>query len=161
LVTADHGLIRTAARKMLAAVLSCRENISNSGIGARVAGETISASAFLPTMATDEFLSCLSRQALERSAGAEGVRVEVRVKDTRARMVERFKGATYHYPGALFVLTAEELDASKTDRGQYVRGHTDTDDGDAADGIAGPDEDLADEAPAPESDDAGLSEAAD
>lgn len=109
-LTADHALIRSAARKMLTAALSCRDNMSNSGIGARIGGETIGAGLRLPTMATEEFLSCLSRQALEREARENGVRVEARVKDTRARMVAHFAGAVWHYSGALFKPTATEIE---------------------------------------------------
>ena len=108
-LTADHAIIRSAARQMLTATLSCRDNMSNSGIGARVAGETIGAALRLPSMATDEFLSCLSRQALEREARANGVRVEARVKDTRARLVTHFAASTWHYPGALFKANAAEI----------------------------------------------------
>ena len=109
-LSGDPALIRNAARKMLVATMSCRDNMSNSGVLARIAGETIGASLRLPSMATEEFLSCLSRQALEREAGESGVRVEVRVKDTRARMVSHFAGATWHYPGALFKPTAAEIE---------------------------------------------------
>ena len=91
-IAADDAAIRGVAREMLITVLSCRDNVSNSGIGARIAGETVDATAFVPTMATEEFLSCLSRQALERAAAAAGFAVEVRVKDTRARIVERDLG---------------------------------------------------------------------
>jgi ParB/RepB/Spo0J family partition protein len=108
-ITTDGARIRAAARDMLTAVLSCRGNMSNSGIGARIAGETISAAAYLPSMATEEFLSCLSRQALEREAAANGVRVEARVKDTRARIIEHLAGATWHYPAALFTPTPDDL----------------------------------------------------
>lgn len=109
-LTADHAIIRSAARKMLTAALSCRDNMSNSGIGARIAGETIGAALRLPSMATDEFLSCLSRQALEHEARQNGVRVEARVKDTRAGLVTHFAGAVWHYPGALFKPTEAEVD---------------------------------------------------
>ena len=61
-ITADDAAIRAAAHEMLITVLSCRDSVSNSGIGARIAGEAVGASAFLPTMATNEFLSCLSRR---------------------------------------------------------------------------------------------------
>ena len=97
-LTSDDGLLRQTAREMLVSVLSCRDNMSNSGVVACVAGAAIDAVAYLPNMATEEFLACLSRAALERSAATEGVRVEVRVKDTRARMVERFKDGTWIYP---------------------------------------------------------------
>jgi ParB family chromosome partitioning protein len=113
-LTSDFGLIRTAARSMLVAALSCRDNMSNSGPGARIAGEAIGASLYLPTMATDEFLSCLSRQALEKAATTEGVRPEVRVRDARGRFIERFTDTRYVYPGALFQVTPEEIAAAAT-----------------------------------------------
>ena len=108
LLTADRDLLRQAARKMLIGVLSCRENRSDSGPFARIAGEAIGASFLLPNMATEEFLSCLSRGALETVAKAEGVNIAPRAKDTRARMVTRFKDGTFVYPAALFRLTPEE-----------------------------------------------------
>jgi ParB/RepB/Spo0J family partition protein len=114
-LTADLDLLRQAARKMLIGVLSCRENRSQSGPFARIAGEAIGASLRLPNMATEEFLSCLSRRALETVARAEGVNVAPRAKDTRARMVTRFKDGAFVYPGALFRLTPEEL-AAATER---------------------------------------------
>ena len=107
-LTADRDLLRRAAREMLTGVLSCRENRSQSGVFARIAGEAIGASLRLPNMATEEFLSCLSRGALETAARAEGVNIAQRAKDTRARMVTRFKDGTFVYPGALFRLTPEE-----------------------------------------------------
>ena len=100
-LTADRDLLRQAARKMLIGVLSCRENRSQSGVFARIAGEAIGASLRLPNMATEEFLSCLSRGALETVARAESVNIAPRAKDTRARMVTRFKDGTFVYPGAL------------------------------------------------------------
>ena len=115
-LTADRDLVRQAARKMLIGVLSCRENRSQSGVFARLAGEAIGASLRLPNMATDEFLSCLSRGALETVARAESVNIAPRAKDTRARMVTRFKDGTFVYPGALFRLTPEELAASAEQR---------------------------------------------
>ena len=119
-LTADPDRLRRAARMMLAAVLSCRENRTQSGPFARIAGEAIGASLLLPNMATEEFLSCLSRGALEKAAAAEGVRVEVRAKDTRARMVGRFTAGTFVYPGALFQLAPEDLTAAAERR----HGHT-------------------------------------
>ena len=117
-LTADLDLLRQAARKMLIGVLSCRENRSQSGSFARIAGEAVGASLRLPNMATEEFLSCLSRGALETIARAEGVNVAPRAKDTRARMVTRFKDGTFVYPGALFRLTPEEQDAAERPRGR-------------------------------------------
>ena len=106
-LTADATLLHSAARDMLKFVLSCRANMTDSGISSRIAGETLGAATHLPTMATEEFLSCLSRQALERSAATEGVKVEVRVKDTRASLIKHCAGRTWHFPGALFPLTDE------------------------------------------------------
>ena len=57
-LTADRDLLRQAARKMLIGVLSCRENRSQSGVFARIAGDAIGASSRLPNMATEEFLVC-------------------------------------------------------------------------------------------------------
>ena len=115
-LTADRDLLRQAARRMLIGVLSCRENRSQSGVFARIAGEAIGASLQLPNMATEEFLSCLSRGALETAARAEGVNVAPRVVHTRERMVKRFKDGTFVYPGALFRLTPEELEAAAEPR---------------------------------------------
>ena len=117
-LTTDVDLLRQAARRMLAGVLLCRESRSQSGPFARIAGEAIGASLRLPNMATEEFLSCLSRGALETVARAEGVNIAPRAKDTRARMVTRFKEGTFVYPGALFRLTAEEQDAAAGHRRQ-------------------------------------------
>lgn len=113
-LTLDEEAVRAAARAMLVQTLSCRDNMSNSGISARIAGDAIGATLRLPSMATDDFLSCLSRQALEREAAANGVRIETRVKDTRAAMVRHFEGATWHYPDAVFALKAQELEGSAT-----------------------------------------------
>jgi ParB family transcriptional regulator, chromosome partitioning protein len=63
-------------------------------------------------MATEEFLSCLSRSALETVARTEGVNIAPRAKDTRERMVARFEEGSFVYPGALFRLTAEEQEAA-------------------------------------------------
>ena len=119
-LTSDLDLVRTAARNMLVAALSCRDN-SNSGLAARIAGDAVGASLYMPTMATDEFLSCLSRQALERAAETEVVRAKVRVRDTRARFIERLSGTRYVYPGALFQLTAEEIAAAAPPPDHLVR----------------------------------------
>ena len=111
-LTADLNLLRESARRMLTGVLSCRENRSQSGAFARIAGETIGATHLLPNMATEEYLSCLSRGALETAAVANGVNVAPRAKDTRARMVTRFVDGVFVYPGARFELTVEELAAA-------------------------------------------------
>ena len=115
-LTADADRIRSAARHMLITTLSCRDNMSDSGIVARIAGEAVGASAYLPNTATDDFLSCLSRSALEKEATAAGARIEARVKDTRARLIERCGGSTYAFPAALFRLSEQELTAEQAAR---------------------------------------------
>ena len=67
-------------------------------------------------MATEDFLSCLSRGALETAAITEGVNIAPRAKDTRARLVTRFKDGTFVWPGALFRLTVEEQAAGTGQR---------------------------------------------
>jgi len=141
-LTGDRDLLRQAARKMLIGVLSCRDNRSQSGPLARIAGEAVGASLLLPNMATEEFLQCLSRGALEAAARAEGVNVAPRAKDTRARMVDRFKEGTFVYPGALFRLTSEEQVATGEQRQDHAdEGRSDPADGDGgeADGAFDPD----------------------
>jgi ParB family transcriptional regulator, chromosome partitioning protein len=115
-LTSDLDLLRQAARKMLVGVLSCRENRSQSGSVARIAGEAIGASLRLPNMATEDFLSCLSRGALETAARAEGVNTAPRAKDTRARLVTHFHEGTFVYPGARFLLTPEEQAITAADQ---------------------------------------------
>jgi ParB family transcriptional regulator, chromosome partitioning protein len=83
--------------------------MTNSGIVARVAGDAIDAKLFLPNMATEEFLPCLSKAALEKAAVAEGVKIGARGKDTRANLVERYKDGIYVYPSALFPPTPAEI----------------------------------------------------
>ncbi|MBC9881060.1 ParB N-terminal domain-containing protein [Bradyrhizobium sp. INPA01-394B] len=98
----DMDTLRVAARTMLVDVFSCRENATNSGIVARIAGEMIGADAFLPNMGTEDFLSCLSRPALEGSCKDTPVLPRQRVKDTRAALVEHYKEAHFVHPSALF-----------------------------------------------------------
>jgi ParB family transcriptional regulator, chromosome partitioning protein len=129
-LTADRDLLRQAARRMLIGVLSCRENRSNSGAFARIAGEAVGASLLLPNMATEEFLSCLSRGALETVAKGEGVNIAPRAKDTRARMVTRFKDGTFVYPAALFQLTLAEQEAAERAPLRHGTGWVDPENGD-------------------------------
>jgi ParB family chromosome partitioning protein len=120
-LSSDQDLVRTAARSMLAAVLSCRDNMTNSGVVARIAGDAIGASLNLPNMATEEFLSCLSKAAIGKAATAEGVRIELRAKDTRARVDVDAILEPFDQPGALFKLTQAEIDdAKETAARRYV-----------------------------------------
>ena len=112
-LTRDLDRLRHAAREALVEVLSCRENHSASGMGARHAGSAIDADAFLPNMATEAFLPSLSRAALEACANQQAVPVQPRARDTRAAMLKHFANATFVYPGARFAPTQAELDAGR------------------------------------------------
>ena len=50
--------------------------------------------------------------AMDEQLLASGVNIAPRAKDTRERMVTRFKEGSFVYPGALFRLTAEEQEAA-------------------------------------------------
>jgi hypothetical protein len=98
----DRETLQQAARAVLVDVLSSRENRSNSGVVARVAGDAIGADNFLANMGSDDFLSCLSRTALESSCKDTPVLPRPKVKETRAALVEHFKERRFVHPAALF-----------------------------------------------------------
>ena len=98
----DMDTLRVAVRSLLIDVLSCRENRSDSGVVARVAGDVVGADNFLANMGTDEFLSCLSRPALEASCKDTSVLPRQKVKDTRAALVEHFREGRFVHQAALF-----------------------------------------------------------
>jgi ParB family transcriptional regulator, chromosome partitioning protein len=131
-LTTDPDAVRKAARAMLQVALSCRDNMTNSGIAARVTGDAIDAKLFLPNMATEEFLSCLSKAAIEKAAADEGVKIGSRGKDTRANLIERFKDGIYVYPSALFPPTPDEIAEAGHHARSWVEG--DRDDGSAGEG---------------------------
>ena len=130
----DRETLQQAARAVLIDVLSCRQNRSASGIVAQIAGEAIGADSFLPNMGTEEFLSCLSRPALEGSCKDTSVLPRQRVKDTRAALVEHFREGRFVHSSALFAPDTAEL------TGWLARHEADED------------EDLDDEADAPAGD---------
>ena len=139
-LSSDDTAIRTAARRMLAAVLSCQEDRSNSGPVACIAGDSIGASLRLPTMATDEFLSCLSKPGIEAVARAEGIRIHPRGKDTRAAVIDQFKKGHYVHPAALFARGAAAAgSAGVAATSGWVSGTAETTEAEADDGTAGPD----------------------
>ena len=109
-LTADPETIRTGARAMLKHALSLRDGFGmQSGPVARIAGETVNAREFLPNMATQEFLSCLSKPEIERIGSASGVLPRQTGKATRAAVVDRFKTERFIYPGANYSLTTDEV----------------------------------------------------
>jgi ParB/RepB/Spo0J family partition protein len=105
----DMETLRSAARAILIEVLSCRRGMSNSGVVSRVAGEAIGADNFLPNMGAEDFLTCLSRQALEAAAKEANVSPRARVRETRAALVEHFNGACFVHPAALFAPNAKDV----------------------------------------------------
>ncbi len=105
----DMDTLRMAVRSLLIDVLSCREGRSRSGIVARVAGDAIRADGFLANMGTEEFLSCLSRPALEASCKGTPVLPRQRVKDTRAALVEHYAENRFVHDAALFEPDAVKL----------------------------------------------------
>jgi hypothetical protein len=122
------------AREVLSDVLSCRENRSNSGVVARVAGAAVGANEFLPNLATEEFLSCLSRTALEAALQGTSVLPRQRVKDTRAALVAHFADGRFVHPAALFAPQADAI-------AEWTERHADDgDDGEFDEADAGDDE---------------------
>ncbi|OYW00244.1 MAG: hypothetical protein B7Z58_16125, partial [Acidiphilium sp. 37-64-53] len=108
-LTFDSDTIRTGARAMLKHALCLRDGFGmQSGPVARIAGNEIEAERFLPNMATQEFLSCLSKPEIERIGSASGVLPRQTGKATRAAVVDRFKTERFIYPGAAFALTSDE-----------------------------------------------------
>ncbi|AGS24571.1 plasmid partitioning protein (plasmid) [Rhizobium etli bv. mimosae str. Mim1] len=107
----DMDSVRVAARSVLIDVLSCRRGMSNSGVVSRIAGEAIGADGFLPNMGTEDFLLCLSRQALETAAKEANVQPRARVRETRAALVDHFTSteATFVHPTALFAPDAKDV----------------------------------------------------
>jgi ParB family transcriptional regulator, chromosome partitioning protein len=109
-LTSDTFAIAQAARAMLSQVLSCRDNASNSGPVALLAGAAITADDYLPNFATGEFLPCLSRSEIEAAAKETGLRVEVRVKDTRAALLAHYRDKRFVPPIARFSLSLADIE---------------------------------------------------
>jgi len=104
----DRDTLRVAARSVLIDVLSCRRGMSNSGIVSRIAGDAIGADAFLPNMGSEEFISCLSRQAMEASCVEAGVQPRPKVRETRVALVEHFATEHFVHSSARFAPAANE-----------------------------------------------------
>jgi len=109
-VTVDALAVAKAAREMLADVLSCRTNASNSGVAARLAGAALDADTYLPNMATPEFLACLSRDQIEQTAHDNGLPVRARLKDTRESLAAHFTEERFIPPLARFQLSQAEAE---------------------------------------------------
>lgn len=145
----DHEGLNQAARKVLIDVLSCRSDRSNSGFIARLAGEAIGASSFLPNMGTEDFLNCLSRTSLEASCKETPVQPRPRVRETRAELVKHFSEGRFVHPSALFAPETAELDS-------WLKSHQ-PDPDDVEDEADLPDSALAEDGEGSTSDDDGVS----
>jgi ParB family chromosome partitioning protein len=119
-LTAGGDLVRQTARRTLTEVLSCRQDISNSGVVAIVAGETIAADSYLPNMATEDMLSCLSKPAVERVAGELGVMPFQRGKDTRAAVIVKVGEGRFILSQARFNPDAADIAALAATRGPFA-----------------------------------------
>ncbi|CCM69748.1 plasmid partitioning protein (plasmid) [Sinorhizobium meliloti Rm41] len=132
----DIDTLRVAARSMLVEVLSCRRGMSNSGIVSRIAGLAIGADSYLPNMGTEDFLLCLSRQALEASCKGTSVLPRPRVRETRAALVEHFREGHFVHPAALFAPDPRDL-AELIKQGEVVEEEDVVDSGKSTDGLEG------------------------
>lgn len=101
-VTSDPAVLRSAARAMLTHALSCRVQWSGSGEVARIAGDAIGADAHLPNMATQEFLSCLSKAAMQDVAVALNVPVQPTGRATRGAVIAKVGEGRWVHPTAAF-----------------------------------------------------------
>ena len=108
-LTQDAERLRVVARQMLASVLSCSLGHGDSGLVARIAGETLGADAHLPDMANEDFLSCLSKAGIEKVASSLGALPRPRVKETRAEVIRQASGSTFVHPAAHFALSEAEI----------------------------------------------------
>ncbi|MCP2223593.1 MULTISPECIES: ParB N-terminal domain-containing protein [Bradyrhizobium] len=140
----DRETLQQVARAVLIDVLSCRENRSDSGVVARVAGEAIGADSFLPNMGTEEFLSCLSRTALEAVCGSTPVLPRPRVKDTRAELVKHFADGRLVHSVALFAPAPDKIAAwidrfSAADADEFDDAPDESDTGEKAEDALGED----------------------
>jgi ParB family chromosome partitioning protein len=137
----DRDALRIAARSTLTEVLSCRQNRTDSGVVARVAGGMVGADNFLPNMGSEDFLSCLSRTALEGACKDTPVLPRQKVRDTRAALVEHFKQGRFVHRDAQFAPDKEALSAwlakSKVaeDDDEVDGGDVDAEETDGADGF--------------------------
>ncbi len=109
-LTQDLDVLRRAARETLASFLALNPGgMSDSGIVARFAGDAIGADQHLPNMATEEFLSCLSKSGIEKAAASIGVLPRPRAKETRAALIAQVGEGDFIHPTALFAPTEAEL----------------------------------------------------
>jgi ParB family chromosome partitioning protein len=155
-LTFDRETLRVTARSMLIDVLSCRRGMSNSGVVSRIAGNAIGADSFLPNMGSEDFLLCLSRQALEAAAKEANVLPRQKVRETRSALIDYFKEKRFVHASALFAPDASEIE-DLIKHAEYL----DIDEASAGTDATGPEDDAIDGnpvAPDPENGDSGAEE---
>ncbi len=108
-LTGDRDTLRAAARGILGAVLSCNLGQDGSGDVARIAGVSIHADVYLPNMATDDFLTKLSKDGITAAVQEQGVLPRNTGKEMRAALKEHVGTGSYVHPAALFALSAADL----------------------------------------------------
>jgi len=87
-------------------------------------------------MATEEFLSSLSKAALERAAASLGVSAGQRAKDTRAALIKHAADTTFVHPAAQFAPSENQLAAHQKPAVSYDEDDL-GDDGDSTDDDTG------------------------
>lgn len=83
--------------------------MSNSGVISRIAGDAIGADNFLPNMGSEDFLLCLSRQAMEAAAKDANVLPRQKVRETRAALVDHFRQERFVHTAALFAPDPQDI----------------------------------------------------
>ncbi|ACM39469.1 chromosome partitioning protein (plasmid) [Allorhizobium ampelinum S4] len=131
----DQETLRVAARSMLIDVLSCRRGMSNSGVVSRIAGDAIGADSFLANMGSEDFLLCLSRQAMEAAAKEANVLPRQKVRETRFALIDRFKEGHFVHASALFAPDPSEIE-DLIKHAEYLDTDANTPEDDATDGTA-------------------------
>ena len=111
----DPDVIRAAAKRMLIATLSLRRDHTQSGPLARIAGVSLDADSFIPSLATDEFLTCMSKGALEQAAIDAGLKPSATGRDIRAQLIAAYKDKIFLPEKATFALSSEEATQAKRD----------------------------------------------
>jgi ParB family chromosome partitioning protein len=114
-------------------------------IAAFVPGSLATPSAPTLTSAIN-FLSCLSKTAIERVGSSLNVLPRQRVMETRAAVVTEAAGSTYIHPAALFALSPAQIARHSEALRDYSWGYGDTDDAsdettEQADGAPGAEDD--------------------
>ena len=107
-LTRDVDLVRTAARHILQEVLCCHVGMSNSGRSARVAGVSIRADGWLPSMAHDDFLTKLSKGGITDAVRSLNILPRNTGKEMRAALKEQVGQGRWVHPATLFALTVDE-----------------------------------------------------